>query len=473
MRPSYLLAAALLLPGCAHAAPPKPDFANLPAYLQALNRSADPEAKAIRARIASGPADLARERTLAEKAGLATRPAQLVQPLPPPDQNAAPLYLQLDTLRKQKPLHFPPYAQSLKGHVAYTPAQIAVVQKEYDARQDIFTLLHQAADKPQCVFVHDASQTLGFPAEYAKMRENARELATESFLIASQGNFQNAAANEERGFKVSAHIASGPKLIGFLVACPIDGIAVDSLQTILQKAGPNAALDNQVSTDILALPPLSLAHALSGEPAVAAREFEMFRKGNPNQLGQVFPEDSRFSATSPALTHLSPSELTQFNSLLDAAEANTLHQMRSFVAVADGPNEARQSALDEIKISAQNNLTDPIKALSSLISPIASIDLGSLVNQVAARRFVAAAGASALAAKAQTGVFPASLPAQFTDPFTNKPLGYRLEGTNGFVVYSAGPGGTFDGGKPGDKRDNRQSVFRYPLVPRSAASAGQ
>lgn len=79
MRPFYLLTATLLtatllLPGCAHAAPPKPDFANLPAYLQALNGSSDPEAKALRARIASGPADLARERSLAEKAGLATRP---------------------------------------------------------------------------------------------------------------------------------------------------------------------------------------------------------------------------------------------------------------------------------------------------------------------------------------------------------------------------------------------------------------
>ena len=472
MRPSYLLAAALLLPGCAHAAPPKPDFANLPAYLQALNRSADPEAKAIRARIASGPADLARERTLAEKAGLATRPAQLVQPLPPPDQNAAPLYLQLDTLRKQKPLHFPPYAQSLKGHVAYTPAQIAAVQKEYNARPDIFSLLHQAADKPLCVFVYDPSKAFEFPPENAKMRENARELTTESLLLAYQGKYSKAAANQERGFKMAAHIAFGHKLFGYLTASAIDAITVDSLQSILQKAGPNAALDSRTSVDILALPPLSLSHALSGELATADAEFDMLRKGNPNELGQVFPGDSPFSAPIPTSTRLSVAEQTQLNALLDAAEANSLHQMRSLIAVADGPNEARQATLDKMKSSVEANRTDPIEALSGLISPVASIDLSTQANQVAARRLVAAAGASALAAKAQTSTFPASLPAQFTDPFTSKPLGYRLEGA-GFVVYSAGPGGTFDGGKPDDKRDNRQIKFRYPLVPRSAASAGQ
>ena len=146
--------------------------------------------------------------------------------------------------------------------------------------------------------------------------------------------------------------------------------------------------------------------------------------------------------------------------------------MRQVSAVADGPVKPRRAALDKMKSLAEANRTDPIEALSNLVSPIAPIDFDRQANQVAARRLVAAAGASVLAAKAQTGVFPASLPALFTDPFTRKPLGYRLEGA-GFVVYSAGPGGTFDGGKPGDKRDNRQSVFRYPLVPRSAASAGQ
>ena len=113
----------------------------------------------------------------------------------------------------------------------------------------------------------------------------------------------------------------------------------------------------------------------------------------------------------------------------------------------------------------------PTHLVSFILLPLfGRIDENETRSQ--AKTAVTLAAADLLKATAQTSTFPASLPAQFTDPFTNKPLGYRLEGA-GFVVYSAGPGGTFDGGKPGDKRDNRQSVFRYPLVPRSAASAGQ
>ena len=50
------------------------------------------------------------------------------------------------------------------------------------------------------------------------------------------------------------------------------------------------------------------------------------------------------------------------------------------------------------------------------------------------------------------------------DPFTNRSLLYKREGT-GFVVYSAGPTGRFDGGKPGVKVPGQESLFRYPVVP--------
>ena len=55
-----------------------------------------------------------------------------------------------------------------------------------------------------------------------------------------------------------------------------------------------------------------------------------------------------------------------------------------------------------------------------------------------------------LSEKACTGAFPDALTGSFPDPFTDKPLGYRHEGDDGFLVYSVGLNGTFDGGKPGD-----------------------
>jgi hypothetical protein len=68
--------------------------------------------------------------------------------------------------------------------------------------------------------------------------------------------------------------------------------------------------------------------------------------------------------------------------------------------------------------------------------------------------------AAILAEKAHAGQYPAALPTGFTDPFTGKPLGYRKEGA-GFVVYSTGPTGHFDGGRPGQPLHG-EAVYRYP-----------
>ena len=472
MRHSFVFAAALLLPAASAQADPPPLFApNIPAYLQALTHSTDPAAKAIRQRIAAGPADLTRERALAEKDGIVTRADQLAQPLPPADKNAALLYTQLDALRKRKPLTYLPGTEMMTLRNSYSPAQISALQTMIEARPDIFALLHTAAAKPQCVFPSDPANPFDFPEEYNGMRENARELRLESTLLGFQGKYPEAADNQLLGFRLTAHATSAPKMIGFYVGSAIDAIAVTSLQDILARAGPNAALDRKVSADILALPPLSLAHVLGGEPARTDAEFAIFRHASPAELADALQLSGL--QTAPPAAAFTPAEQAELNLLLDAAEADYLHQMRQIIPAADS-SRTRHTVFTAAEARAEANSGDPIQTLSDKLNPVvvtarimgAMPTLGGLeqqIVQVAARRLVAAAGASVSAAKAQSGAFPANLPAQFVDPFTTKPLGYRLEGTNGFVVYSPGSDGSFDGGKPGDKRDNRQVVFRYPL----------
>ncbi len=466
------LTLALLLPApCAQAAPPPPNFADLPGYFRALNQSADPAAAAIRAQIAAGPADLVRERELAEKVGLRTRPVQMQPPLPPAGQNAAPLYVQLDALRRRNPLHLPLYAQPL-GSDAYTPGQIAIVQKEVDAHQDLFTLLHQAADKPQCVFARDYSGSLNGNAftNYQALRENAREINTESILLAYQGDFPQAAANQERGFRIASQIASEPDLISYLVGTAIDSLTLSGMQTILKKAGPNAALDRRISADIVALPPLSLRHALSGEAALTDANFSRLRHATPAELYQAGSDSFLPLAGHPpsASAQFTPQEQTQLGLLLDAAEADYLHDLRLFAPVADAPRPTRQALLAQMTASAQANPNNPVDAFTSaFVGEISKISDNAFVP---ARRIVTAAGTAVLAAKAQTGAFPAALPGWFTDPYTGKPLGYHLEGADGFVVYSAGPDSTFDGGKPGEKTPPQESLFRYLPVPLSSSA---
>jgi len=123
---------------------------------------------------------------------------------------------------------------------------------------------------------------------------------------------------------------------------------------------------------------------------------------------------------------------------------------------------------------AKDTGDDPVRFLSAAVSPLVSLadisrisgkDLGDLMDAVPARHAVLDAGAAMLAARVKTGAFPKTLPAGFTDPYTNKPLGYRREGTNGFLVYSVGPTGKFSGGILGEWPTRNQIVFRYPALP--------
>src|SRR5439155_18581248 len=69
-----------------------------------------------------------------------------------------------------------------------------------------------------------------------------------------------------------------------------------------------------------------------------------------------------------------------------------------------------------------------------------------------AREEVVMTGAALLAYRARRGAFPdrleEAIPAPPRDPFSGRPLKYRREG-DGFVVFSVGPEGAFDGGEPG------------------------
>ena len=125
------------------------------------------------------------KKAAARQEGIPLTAQELQQPLPPASQNAAPLYTKLTHLLHDKPLGLPPYAEGMDAFHAYTPAQVAAVRHTLAARQDVMTLVHQAADKPQCVFLRDWKQgvTLNFP-EFMPMREAARLIKTESYLLA-------------------------------------------------------------------------------------------------------------------------------------------------------------------------------------------------------------------------------------------------------------------------------------------------
>ena len=109
---------------------------------------------------------------------------------------------------------------------------------------------------------------------------------------------------------------------------------------------------------------------------------------------------------------------------------------------------------------------DLVQGVVRHMSPLPNVLINVRPARVAASHSITRAAAAVLAVRAKTGAFPAALPGAFLDPYRpSKMLQYRREGAGGFVVYSAGPDGKGDGGRPGDRALPSAPSFRYPSVP--------
>jgi hypothetical protein len=102
--------------------------------------------------------------------------------------------------------------------------------------------------------------------------------------------------------------------------------------------------------------------------------------------------------------------------------------------------------------------------VTRLVFPAISGPRGSSLQGDAAS-MVGLIGLKALGYKQKHGTFPPDLQAlgaqDLVDPFTGKPLIYRPE-PNGFLLYSAGPDLTDDGGADYDyKKTKGDIVWRY------------
>ena len=424
--------------------------------------------------VAAGPANLAREDAAARALGIPLTPTAKQAPLPPPSQNAAPLYTQLTALLQAKPLGLPKYAEGMSAFHPYTPAQIAAVRRTLAARPDVMRLVHQAAARPQCVFVRDWSHPLAvtFP-EYKTQREAARLLETESYLLARDGKYSEAVATQALGFRVAEHAASDHDVLACLVGYACEAITLTGMQSILEIAGPNAAVAASVQKAVQTQQSrLSLRDAMAGEAGFGVAVFGPMHAAEGHGIEAALSAGQMPDETVKKVP-ASFRERQRLHALIDAWQADYLSRMRPLVAASDRPPAVRRAACAalEKQVADDANAPDAVTHLfaDNVLPVFSHIDENATRTQ--ARVAVTDAAASLLANKAKTSTFPQSLPAGLPDPYTNQPLRYRREGANGFVVYSTGPTGHFDGGTAGQKPPGQESVFRYPVVPLPADTA--
>jgi hypothetical protein len=456
----------LALTGCASAQTPTQMERDPMGVLHTLETATDPRSAAVRRQIEAGPFDLARARAEIVQAGVSLEAADLQKPLPPPGLNAAPLYQKLFQILRDKPLGLPMYAQPLTWDHTYTPEQLTAVQKIYDSRPEVWALLHEAADKPQCVFTRNWSAGFGalFP-EFQRMREADRLLNTETYLLAARGKYAEAVQNQTRGFRIAEHAASDPVLISYLVGVACESITLNGIRGILTQAGPNALVDAQVRSAIEAhRSRLSLRYGLTGEVGVQAIQIKQMgdalKKDGVLGVAALFAD--KRNPPSKSSGPGSPADRRFAQNWLDATEAIILTRMHSLLAAADlTPTPRRQAFVQDAALG--NAPATVLTLLPNMILPVFTQVENNETRRVTQEE-VAIAAAALLNQRVKAGAFPATLPEPFVDPYTSKPLLYRREGTDGFVVYSAGLDGHFDGGKPGEKSPSGQVLFRYPVL---------
>jgi hypothetical protein len=406
---------------------------------------------------------LAREIAAAKRMGLPVGPKDMAGPSLPTARNAAPIYRQLFQ-------RFETVSSAEKNDVgnlgrAPTAAQVEKTRKVLVRHRDILALIHRAAARPQCVFRRDWSQgpAMRFP-EFAGFREAARWIKAESAAQLKDGRPLEAVKTQALGFRIARHAASDPILIGYLVGVAINAITLSGMEHILYTAGGDPAVADAVGQAVEKdFARLSLAHSFRGDLVTYLVYVDIVRKGGPGALKQLAGltgwEENPSKANVPRPRN--------WDTLMDANAVYLLRTVRKAAGAADRPYPEFKAVCQEISSDLENKGKN--RDLSVLIATIALPMFDNLPLTGAKSQAQAGAvrsGAAVLAWKARHGAFPARLEEALSpapaDPFDLKPLRYRREG-DGFVVYSVGPTGKFDGGKPDVKLDAKEALFRYPL----------
>lgn len=414
-------------------------------------------------------AALAQETTHAEQDGIPVRMAQLQTRQTPVQENAAPIYAELRRRLQAHPLG--PQDQVAEtitfSKYPFPPtAQLGQARQALTRRTDLMRLVHEAAVRPQCVFVRDWGNpepaNIVFP-EMATVRRAARLLSAESLVLAQNGKPVTAVQNEAQGFQIARHAASDRTLIAYLLGNSIDAITVATLRKILYLSHGDSATARAVQAAIEThWKPRSLAAFLGSEVAFEQGELTWLRHAGPEGLNKEAGNALPKAAKTLSIAQTDP---VAWNAFLDGNGVFLLRKMQQVIKAADRPYPEACSEVQTVETKMYQE--NPSHLLAVIFFPSVK---GAVTQRARLQAQIneTQAAAALLCWKDRHGAFPDTLKAALTpaplDPFDGRPLRYRREGT-GFVIYSVGPTGRFSGGVPGGKPSTGETAFRYPLPP--------
>lgn len=405
----------------------------------------------------------------AKRDGIPIDRAFLNPPMPPPEQNAAPLYVQLTKLLKEKPLTEAQIAPDRYGigNALLTKQQADKIRKALRERQDVVELIHQAASRPQFVIhrdrsVHPALVTAEEFPDYARIRNCARWLSAESALLLYDGKPLEAVKAQEMGLTVARHV-TGRSVISYLVGLAVDSISLAGMSRILYEAGNDPAVAQAVREAIeRSHPVLHPEEVLRYEVPDSLQTLEEIRKLPLKELPDVFEGED---ITPPKFA-----DRAAFERYVDANGITFLRLIRRSIEAMKKPYPQAIKALKAIDAEIENRREQPEYQIVWLVMTMHGTGIANHTATIRAATAVLRTGAAVLAYKGKHGSYPATLKETMTevpsDPYSEKSLGYRVDG-NRFIVYSVGSEGNFAGEFDPETRKGKV-FFQYPAPAKRA-----
>ncbi|BDI31879.1 hypothetical protein CCAX7_39300 [Capsulimonas corticalis] len=405
-------------------------------------------------------------------AGIPTQMAKLQDPLPPAARDAGPIFAQIDAELKAHP----PTAgdkilvDGFKRHMP-SPQEIADAHAAVIHQAHLLSLIHAAAARPQCDLRINWSNpdpvAVVFP-RFAGIRQSTRVISVESFDLAHQGHFHEAIQNQALGFQLADHALSGKTTIAYLVALACNAITLEGMRKILYLShGDPVAAQEIIDAIDSRYHPVKYSKALQTEITFDATEIEYLRSAGPLALFNSVDNPSHKKPEQVAMTTMGKA---QWNTYLDDNGALILTTLRHNHDIADLPypqSNPQLAASDAALDKASNSYSGRFRYMLTEVCLPPSRTSAAKKTTIDADARIVEISARLLIQKSKTHAFPtdlSALPHLPLDPFTEGPFHYRREG-DGFVLYSTGEDGNFDGGTPARKPEKYQSMFRYPIPP--------
>jgi len=419
---------------------------------------------------------LAEAKALAKREGFPLSLAELPKRNVPDADNVATYASQLIVMKKKKPLSKieEDYLNTLGPDIrSATPQQLEQAKQAFANRTDIAQLVEKAvACKNYYVPVTMmTSSTLLFPdipiAIMAEMRFVARYLAQKTSLLLREERYQEAIENQKKGFQLAHIVAQGYQLEEMLCANSIEAIALRGMETVLLFSGERSGVAEAVARDIKREnSPFAFERALGVQLATKMDELERCR-GSDETL-KVLKSLVMSEGGGQGIFGFSTDSAQNVTRFINANETNFIKKTN--VVMHALPALYYKALPPDFPPNLNTNDGEHSKNVDSCVADAFLSEWHTVRIYIAkhtARNAVLLTGAQVLAWKVKHGAFPNSLKEVISrvplDPFDGKPLRYRKEGA-GFVVYSVGETGKYDG-RVLEKGRGRESVFRYPEPP--------